>query len=475
VAEVSDEGGSPARRVGGEAAALARLAAPIIGGQLALMGLNFIDTVMAGRLGAAPLAAVAVGSSVWSSVNLFLLGTMLAVPALVSELDGAGRRRRVAPLLTQALWVGLGLATVATLLVANLRPLLELLRVQPEIVPVTEEYLRALCWGIPAWVVYLAVRFTSEGLGETRPVLYLGLFGLPLNVLANWMLMYGALGLPRLGARGCGYATAIVWTAQAVGMVLWVTRRREYRGLHLLARFDRPRPARIARILRLGLPIAVSLFVEGSIFTAVALVLSTMGTEVVAGHQVALNFSAITFMLPLGVSMAVTVRVGGAFGRRDAAALRFAAGVGIAMAMACQLVSASVMLWAPGAVAGLYSRDPQVVAVAVELLFFAALFQLSDGLQVSAAGALRGIQDTRVPMLIVLVAYWLFGLPLGGLLTARGAGAAGMWIGLIAGLTAAAVLLVLRFRRVSRRLARHFAGPGAARPPGTGGGRYSAT
>ncbi len=444
---------------GREAAALARLAAPIIGGQLALMGLNFIDTVMAGRLGAAPLAAVAVGSSVWSSLNLFMLGTLLAVPPLVAELDGAGRRRRVAPFLAQALWVALGLGTAALLIAANLRPLLVVLRVQPEIVPVTMEYLQALCWGMPAWAVYLAVRFTSEGLGETRPILYLGLVGLPLNALANWLLMYGALGLPALGARGCGYATAIVWTAQAAGMALWVTRRREYRGLHLLARFERPRPERIGRILRLGLPIAVSLFVEGSIFTAVALVLSTLGTEVVAGHQVALNFCAITFMLPLGVSMAITVRVGGAVGRRDAAAVRFAAGVGIAMAMACQVLSAAVMLLAPRAVAGLYSRDPQVVAVAVELLFFAALFQLSDGLQVGAAGALRGVQDTRVPMLIVLVAYWLVGLPLGWLLTSvRGWGAAGMWVGLIAGLTAAALLLLLRFRAVSRRLP-YSAGP----------------
>ncbi len=434
-----------------------RLAAPLIGGQLALVGLSAIDTVMAGRFDAAALAAVAVGSSIFFALDLFVFGTLLAVPPVVAELDGAGRRSRVGPFLRQAFWVALVMGLLLVAALVHTEPFLHLFRVQPEIAPVTAEYLRALCWGVPAWVVYLTLRFTSEGLGETRPHLYAGLLGLPLNVAANYALMYGAFGLPALGAVGCGYATSVVWTVQAMAIVAWVAWRREYRGLHLLVRLDRPRPRRIGRILRLGLPIAVTLFVEGSIFTAVALVLASMGTEVVAGHQVALSFVAVTFMFPLGFAMAITVRVGNAMGRRDARGARRAAAVGVGLAMACQVISAGVMLLAPGWVAEIYSDDPAVIAVAVDLLFFAALFQLSDGLQVSAGGALRGLQDTRVPMLVVIVAYWLVGLPAGWYLTFRaGWGAGGMWLGLVAGLSVAALLLVLRFLRVSARLARRF-------------------
>lgn len=437
-----------------EVRATSRLAAPIVGGQLALMGISFTDTVMAGQLGAAALGAVAVGAASWSAVNFFILGTLLAVPPFVSQMVGAGRRRAVGALFRQAVWVAAALAVAAVAIVANLRPLLERLAVQPEIVPTIEGYLRALCWGIPAWCLYLVLRFTSEGLGETRPVLYFGLLGLPVNVVANQLFMYGAFGLPGLGAVGCGYATAVVWTAQAVAMAIYVGRRSVYRGLHLFTRLDAPRWGRIRDLLRVGLPIAVTLFAEGSIFTAVALVLGSMGTEVVAGHMVALNFVAIVFMVPLGISMAMTVRVGNALGRRDGAALRFAAGVGLAMALAWQLAMAAVMLAVPRAVARVYTDDPAVIEIAVSLLFFAALFQLSDGVQVAAAGALRGIKDTRVPMLVVVVAYWVFGLPSGWWLAyERGWGAEGMWAGLVIGLTVAGALLAIRFERASRRLA----------------------
>jgi MATE family multidrug resistance protein len=299
--------------------------------------------------------------------------------------------------------------------------------------------------------VYLTLRCLSEGLGATRPTLYFALLGLPVTVVANRALMYGELGLPALGAVGCGWATALVWWAECLGIVVYVGLNRRYRDLELFGRLDRPRWRPIAEILGVGLPIGVSIFVEGSLFAAVALVIGSLGTEVVAGHQVALNFAAITFMVPLGLAMAVTVRVGNAAGRRDPAGVRFAALVGVGMGMLWQVAGAAVMLAFPRQVAAIYTDDPRVIAVAVELLFLAAVFQLSDGLQVGSAGALRGIKDTRVPMAITVVAYWLVGLPCGYWLAfGRRMGAAGMWIGLIAGLTLAAVLLVLRFVRVTR-------------------------
>ena len=200
----------------------------------------------------------------------------------------------------------------------------------------------------------------------------------------------------------------------------------------------------------MGLPIGVAVFVEISMFAAVALAIGSLGTAPVAGHQVALNFVAVTFMVPLGISMAVTVRVGHAVGRGDPGAVRFTALVGGGMAMAAQAVSASVMLLLPRQVAAIYTDDPAVIAVARDLLVLAAVFQLSDGLQVSAAGALRGLKDTRVPMLVIVVAYWLVGILLGWLLGFfLGFGARGLWMGLIAGLTLAATLLAARFLRVT--------------------------
>jgi MATE family multidrug resistance protein len=435
-----------------EIAATARLAGPIVGGQLAMTGLAFIDTVMAGRLSARDLAAVAVGGSVWSAIGLFFLGVLMALPPSVAHLAGGGRERRVGPLARQGLWLSLGLAAVAIAVVCNARPLLGAFAVQPEIVPVVVGYLRAIAWGVPAWFAYLALRFVCEGLGDTRPVLYFGLLGLPVNALGNWVLMYGKLGFPALGAVGCGYATAVVWWVQLAALVLYLAWRPRFRRLHLFGRLDPPRRTVLAELLRIGVPIGVAIFVEASLFAMTALVIGSLGTVAVAGHQVALNFVAVTFMVPLGISMAATVRVGRAAGARDGEALRRAAGAGVGLAMAVQVVNAALMVALPRRIAGLYTADAAVVAAAAELLLLAAVFQLSDGLQASAAGCLRGLKDTRAPMGITLLAYWLVGFPLGyALAVGRGWGAPGMWTGLIAGLTLAALLLAARLRRVAHR------------------------
>ncbi len=436
-----------------EIAATARLAGPVVGGQLTLVGMNFADTVMAGRLDAAALAAVAVGSSVWASIMLFITGVLMILAPSVAQCEGAGERERVAPLARQTFWVSQGLALATILAAANLRPLLELLRVDPSIVPTAAEYLQALCWGVPAWAAFMVLRNTSEGLGATRPTLYFGLLGLAVNVGANWLLMYGRLGFPALGAVGCGYATAIVWWLQLTGLAIYVGRGKRYRDLALFARLEPPDREAVSHIARLGLPVGVMSLMEVSMFTMVALLIGTLGTVMVAGHQVTLNFAALTFMVPLGLSMATSVRVGHAFGRRDAEGVRRAARVGVGLALCAQVVSATLMLTVPAGIARIYTDDSAVIAIAVELLFLAAVFQLSDGVQVSCAGILRGLNDTKIPMGITVVAYWLVGLPAGIYLGfGLELGARGMWMGMIAGLTAAALLLALRYRAISRKL-----------------------
>lgn len=434
-----------------ETRTLLRLAAPLIFGQVATLAMNFVDTVMAGRLSAEALAAVALGGAVWSSLFLFVIGTLSVLSPWVAQLAGAGAFPEVAPVVRQTGWIAAALAGLTILVMWRAEGLLALFDVQPGVLSLAAGYLDALAWGVPGIFLYMTLRYVSEGLAHTRPVLYVALLGLPFNVAGNWILMYGELGAPALGAIGCGYATAIVFSVQGLAMALYVTRSSVFDRVRPLLRWAAPEVRAIGELLWVGVPIGVALFLEVSLFATVALLMASFGTVAVAAHQIAFNFCALTFMVPLGISMATTVRVGQAAGRRDPAGVRLAGWIGIGLAMAVQIVTAAVMLAVPGWIARIYTADPAVRAVGVQLLMLGAVFQLSDGAQVSAAGALRGIKDTRVPMIITVIAYWVVGLPAGyalGLHTALGP--RGLWCGFIGGLTVAAVLLAWRFYRKVR-------------------------
>jgi MATE family multidrug resistance protein len=276
--------------------------------------------------------------------------------------------------------------------------------------------------------------------------------GLAVLAPLGYVFMFGKLGLPPQGARGCGIATALVLWLEMLGFLVYVLCHRNYRGLNLFERFEWPHWRRIGALLHIGLPMAVTLLAEAGLFVATALLIGTMGEDVVASHQVAINVASVFFMIPLGLAMAITVRVGNAVGRDDARGVRYAGFCGIGLALVTQLVSATLMLGLPHAIAGLYTGNPRVIALAAQLLVLAGLFQFSDGIQVASNGALRGLKDTRVPMAITLFAYWGVGMPVGWWLAfPHGLGARGMWMGLIAGLSVAAVLLFTRFWRSAWR------------------------
>lgn len=425
-----------------------RLALPLIAGQLSAVGMNVIDALLAGHLDAHTLGAVAVGTSVWALALVTAIGVMMALPPSVAQLAGANRRDEIAPLFRQALWLAAMLGAALFFAVRYGGPcLVGLIGVDRALQADTAGFLRAIAWGAPALAGYFTLRGVSEGLALTRPTMYFGLLGLVLLAPLGWSLMYGKFGLPALGAVGCGAATAAVLWIQFFALLTWVLLRPPYRNLGLFTCFDPPRPAALVELLRIGVPMGITLLMEGGLFVAVALAISTLGETVVASHQVALNVAAVAFMVPLGLAMAITVRVGYAAGRGDDEGVRYAGFVGIGLTLATQLVSSLVMLIAPHAIAALYTRDAAVVALAAQLLVLAGVFQFSDGIQVAANGALRGLKDTRVPMLVTTLAYWGIGMPAGVWLAFRaGLGARGMWMGLIAGLTAAAVLLFLRFR-----------------------------
>jgi len=428
------------------------LATPLVLGQLAALAINFVDTIMAGRLDALTLAAVAIGGAVWSAGLLFIIGVLMAVPPHVSRLDGAGRSRDVGAFIHQTSYLAVGLAAFFFIYLRSAEPLLRLMQVAPEIIPPALGYLDAIAWSTPGLCGFLLLRMLSEGLSQPRPVMYFGLLGLLINIPANYVLMFGHLGFPRMGAVGCGYASAITLWLQLGGILLYVRWKPVFRHTGLFSSPSLPDTRQLLQLLKLGLPIGGTVFVEGSLFATAALLLGSLGTITTAAHQAAINYSGLMFMIPLGVSMAMTVRIGNALGRQDPVAARLAGRAGFSMVLLTQLGSASFMLLFPDLIASIYTNDLQVHELIVQLLFLAAIFQLPDGLQASAAGALRGYKDTRRPMLITVIAYWMVGLPLGwGLGIHLGYGAKGMWVGLIAGLSIAATLLLLRYRSLARQ------------------------
>jgi MATE family multidrug resistance protein len=430
------------------------LALPVIIGQLAVFSMNFIDTVMSGRLPnrEIALAALGIGGAVWSSMLMFVLGTLMVVQPSVAQLDGALKRREAAAQTRQALWIAIVLAVPFFLLCYFSEPLLRAFAIDPAIVPTAAAYLRAMSWGAPGLCLVFLLRFFSEGTGHTRPTMLYGVTGALLNIPLNYVLMFGKLGFPAMGTVGVGYATSIVIWLQFLMLFLYIRSHRHYEPFELMSQLEKPHWGEIWGLLKVGVPIAVAIFVEGSLFVMAALLIGRLGPVPAAAHLIAINFAALVFMIPVGLSSAISIRVGNAVGRGDPSGARYAGFIGIMIILVIQTVSAASMLLFPGAIVRLYTDDAVIAPLAVSLLFYAAVFQYPDGLQMVASGALRGFKDTRMPVVYMVISFWIVGLTLGYHLTfARAMGPAGMWIGMIAGLSVAAVLLLRRFNHTSKR------------------------
>lgn len=439
-------------RIGRELRATLVLALPLVAGQLCTMGMAVIETLLAGHHGGNTLAAVGIATPLWSMVLMVAMGLMLAVPPSVAQLVGAGRRHEVGGLYRQALW--LAMATGALLFV-GMRfsgQLLTWAGIDATIIAEAVLFLDMLAWGVPAQCLFLVSRGLSEGLGLTRPTLWFSLMGVLVLAPLGWTLMYGDFGLPAMGIRGLGIAYAAALWLQAVAMIVYLRWHRNYGDLGLFARWQWPRWPIIAGLLAIALPMGFALMMEAGLFIATALLMGSLGATMAAAHQVAINVASVAFMVPLGVAMAITVRVGQAVGREDVSGVRWAGFVGIGLVLVSQVVSALVLALAARPIADAYTRDAVVVSTAAQLLLFAAVFQLADGVQAASNGALRGLKDTRVPAVLTVLSYWAVGMASGWYLAfGRGMGASGLWIGLIAGLSAASVSLLWRFARLARR------------------------
>jgi MATE family multidrug resistance protein len=429
------------------------LAGPLIVNSLSIAGMQFADAVMAGRLGARALAAVAVGASVWFLSFVVCLGLLMAISPIAARHYGAGESPLIGRYTRQGALLGVLLGLLFILLSYLLvSPALTFVGVDSSFRAITIDYVRAIILGAPAICVFLALRFTTEGIGYTRPIMYISLFGLACNVVLNYVFIYGHLGAPAMGAVGCGVASAITMWLMMLLLGVYMYAHPRYAPLQIFSHLPVPRLPLLGEIVRLGVPIAVAVTAEAGLFSAVSIMIGTLGPDITAAHQIAINFASTMFMVPLALSAATTVRIGHALGAGNPAAARFSGTIGISTCVAFMACSAAFLWLFRDAVVRLYTNDPSVQAIAISLLLMAAIFQVADGTQIGAAGALRGYKDTRVPMAINTFAYWALAFPLAWLaaITFR-APPSYIWGGFVAGLSVAAILLTIRFRSVSKR------------------------
>lgn len=439
--------------VQGELRQLITLALPMMGAQLAQVGMGVVDTVMAGRLSAVDLAGVALGSSVLWPVTLMCMGVLQAITPTVAQLNGARHYGEIGENIRQGLWLAMLFSGLVCLLITHAGPYYRLMGVDPTVITVSLPYLRASAFGVPAILWYFVLRFFVEGLGYTRPAMVIAVSALLLKIPLNYLFIYGALGLPKLGGVGCGVASAIIMWFECFAMLVVATRHRfNFAGWR--SRFTWPRKENIRKLLNIGIPIGATVFFEVGFFTFITVLIGRFGADSVAAHSIAMSLGSITFMIPFALGMASTIRIGFNVGAGNWHLARRSAGVAVVCALTVAVIAALIVVFGRHVIASLYSHDAAVTALATRLMLFVAVYQVFDCSQTTAIGALRGFKDTRVPMLITLVGYWFVGLPLAMTLGFGWLGKPmhiyGFWVGLSLALAFVATLVCYRLWRVSR-------------------------
>ncbi|NLR76389.1 MATE family efflux transporter [Leeia aquatica] len=440
-----------------EGNALARLAGPTIVAGLSQLLMGFVDTVMAGQTGAVSLAGVSLGLNTWVIPFVTLFGLLSAIGPFIANHYGAKTYAQIPGLAMQGIWLALICGVLVVLLLLGCSQLFHLTGAQPEVVAQARVYLYGMIFGTPAALLFRVLTFYSASVSLTRPMMVIGLGSLLLNIPLNWLLIYGHWGLPAMGGAGCGWASGISMWAGFFVMLWHVRRHRNYASFRLPLRLPRPDWSLIKPILRLGATIGVTYLFEVAAFASVSLFLASLGAEVVAGHQIVMNFAALMFMVPSNLGHALTVRIGQHIGAGRPDQARRVSMVALLMVSGFALLSGSLMFLFPMQIASLYTSDHGALQVAIGLLPIGAAFQLGDCLQAAAGGGLRGYKVGSLPMWIMGLSFWVIAVPLGYWLAfspiAGGAplGARGFWYGLTAGLFVAALLLTISLLRVNRQ------------------------
>ncbi|HSL24237.1 MAG TPA: MATE family efflux transporter [Vicinamibacterales bacterium] len=436
-----------------ELAPMARLAAPVVLAELGWMFMGVVDTFMVGPLGPEAIGAVGVGSSVFMALAVFGIGSLLGLDTLVAQAFGAARLDECHRWLVHGVALALVLSVPLTAACFGAETLLEDWGLNPQVLPLTREYLLVVLWSSLPLLLYAAFRRYLQALTIVRPVMIALISANVVNALANYVLIFGKLGVPAMGISGAALATVIsrIYMAVFLLITIIVVERKSKTGL-----FDTPLRLEIARgrrLLALGLPAAMQAVLEVGVFAAATALAGRLPPAAVAAHQIALNMAAVSFMVPFGIASAAAVRVGHAVGRRDPAGTARSGWTAVLMGVSFMAIAAATFVLLPRLLIGAFTQDAAVLGIGVTLLRVAAVFQLFDGLQGVTTGVLRGVGDTRAPMLWNFAGHWLFGLPLGYVLAfRRGWGAVGLWVGLSAGLIVVGVVLIVVWMRHVKEL-----------------------
>ncbi|MBU8658122.1 MATE family efflux transporter [Bacillus pumilus] len=427
---------------------------PILITQAGLSLITFLDTVMSGKVSAEDLAGVAIGSSIWTPVYTGLAGILMAVTPIVAQLMGAGHKKDVPKAVFQAIYLSFLLSIcVITIGTIGIPYVLGGLGLEQSVEDIARHFLSFLAFGIIPLFGYSVLRSFIDALGKTRVTMFITLTALPINFVLNYVFIFGNFGFPKLGGAGAGLASAMTYWAIFIMSICIAMKAEPFASFHLFQKLPRINISRIGQILKIGLPIGFAIFFETSIFAAVTLLMGHFDTVTIASHQAAMNFASILYILPLSISMALTIVVGfeaGAKRYKDAQSYSY---IGIGTAVLFSLFTAALILLFRPEIAGLYTAESAVLQLTQHFLIYAIFFQLSDAIAAPIQGALRGYKDVNYTLIAAFVSYWVIGLPSGYLIgTYTSYGAFGYWIGLIAGLAAGAVVLFIRLRLMEKRL-----------------------
>jgi len=437
-----------------ELGAMVALAVPVVLSEVGWVAMGIVDTIMVGRLGPAAIGAVALGNAVYYTPALFGIGLLLGLDTLVAQAFGRKDHDECHRWLAQGVYLAC-LATPPLMLLIYLASFgFAPFGITPEVAAPAAAYLRILNWGTLPLLIYAGTRRYLQGVGDARVITLTYVAANLLNWFGNWVLISGKLGFPALGVNGSAISTLIARVFMAAAMLGFAWRYERKLGHPLFRHWAAPHLARLRKLARLGAPAAGQIVLEVGAWNLATLSAGWLTPAALATHQIALNYASLTYMVPLGISAAAAVSVGHAVGAGDGARARRAGWFALGLGTSFMLLAAVVFLVAPGPLIALYTRDPQVMAVGPSLLGLAAAFQIFDGIQTVSTGALRGLGETRVPMLANLVGYWVLGLPLGlTLCFILHWGIYGLWIGLLLSLFIIAAMLLARWQRDSARLA----------------------
>lgn len=425
-----------------------KLSLPIITGQLGLVLMGFFDTVQVGGLGPTYIGASGVSNSVYFLFILLGLGILYAVSPLVSEAFGEKHGWKAIGVMRSGLLVATVLSIIFYFLMIVVVQHFSLFRENETVTGLSQKFLHILNYSTPMLIFYTLGKQFMDGMGRTKVSMVITLIGLVANVLLNWVLIYGKLGLPAMGIEGAALATGTSRTIMCVIIVVYILRDKRVKELILEFKESASRQkSYVLQILRIGIPSGLQIFFEVGAFAGGTIMSGWLGETYLAAHQISLNLASITFMMVSGVAAAATIMTGYAYGAKDKEGIRIAGNTAYLLTFVSQLIFALMFLSLNGLLPRMYTSDEAVISISSRLLLLAALFQLSDGFQVVGVGILRGMQDVKLPSIFAFASYWLVMVPLSFMLAFKsGMNVYGIWIGFVIGLSIAAVLMYVRFR-----------------------------